>query len=332
MNIKQLVISYTKEDVPKEKIRRKIEEYLLSNECSLDDMASAFNSRLVYKYIDIELYSKCIDKLTVDKSCNKILDSFVSFTRHLLVVINSNKVHAFIISLIIDANGFKRELGRHLWDELHLTDSNIDLLELSEEVQGKFALSILQDFNNPELRLPKLMTLFNCESEIVRLLVYQSLTNTTYSYVLNYFNAVKRYYETTAIKQSKESKMFEDCLCKLGKRFEMAYNCKELHPDYAMPEIFEYCNKTAQEHFKEQIKAYENKRNDSFFKLFPKVALGKGGWRKKNGDVQHLGHFKFSTEIPSMINALSYTEQIKIIENMYANWNTIANNNEEKID
>lgn len=332
MSIEDIIYSGKLKQQTKEEIKSKVQDALLSEDCSFDDMSDAFSGYMLQKYMDIDLFSKCIDKLTKDRSYENLLDSIVTMTRNLYKDNCSDEINIYILSLVINANGFKRDLGRHLWDELNLVESAIDLLEMPEEVQGRFALSILQDYKNPNSRVPKLMTLFNSEFKSARTLVYRALTNTTMNYVMNYFGTVKKQFKEANVKITEESKMFEKYLESLDKRFEIAYNCKELYTEYAMPDVYELCNKVVQEHMKEQVKEAEKNREDSFLKIAKKVILGKGGgWRKQNGTAQSLAHFKFSTEYPSMINALSYTEQINILEYQFLDWNSITKN-EEKIN
>lgn len=329
MDIENIIISGIQNKQAKEEIKSKVQEALLSDDCSLVDMSNAFSGYMLQDYIDLNVLFKCIDKVTKDRSYNDLLDSIVTMVEYLSENNNTDEINVFVLSLVVDTNGFKRDLGRHLWDELNLGKSKINLLEMPEEVQGRFALSILQDYKNPDSRVAQLIMLFNSEFKSVRTMVYRVLTNTTMNYVMNYFGTVEKAYKATKIKTSEESKMFEACLSDLNTRFEMACNCKELYPDYAMPEVYEYCCKSAQVHLKEQMKEAENKREDPLLKLMKKVVLGKGGgWRKQDGTSQPLAHFKFTAELPSMVNALSYTEQRRVMEHMFLDWNTIAKNEE----
>lgn len=308
----------------KQEIRSEIQSELLSNDCSSEEMLDVLSDDLVQEYADIDLFACCIDKLIENKSYDKRIDSVILIVCNLVTTCGVDIVSSFVANLVIDTNGFKRDLGRRLWDGLNFVDSNINLLDWPEEFQARFALSILQDYNNPKQRLPKIMTLFNSPSKLVREMVLSALTNATVNYTMNYFGTVKKYYEDAEIQESKETKIFEDYIINLSRRFEDANKCKELYSEYAMPEVIEYSKKAVEDNLKEKMAEAEKKR-DAFIKKFgTKVVLGKGGgWRNQNGSVQPLGHFKVSTELPSMVNSLSYLEQEKYFDYLYLDWSSI---------
>ena len=82
---------------------------------------------------------------------------------------NEDNFINFVLSFIFHPNGLYRVVGRRLWDDYHLESSNFDpQKDLDEKLQCLLIIELLQDYGNPETRLPKLLPLIESELPSVR--------------------------------------------------------------------------------------------------------------------------------------------------------------------
>ena len=330
MTLSDKILSLKREHKPDNEILQFIEECLYDKETPIEEYIDAIQNYWFGKYLDVDLLGQCVDKVCSCKSINTCLIFIDKYLEHHYNKISTKEMRNFVFELIIDLNGYKRFIGRHMWDSLGIDNSDFDVLSFPEEFQARFALSILQDLGNPEKRLIKAFALFNSESQVVRSFILNSLSN----YAIHSLGTVTRRFKDSSIKPSDQSRDFQTFLDNMDKRFELSHKCKELFPEYSMPTTFELCNQTVQQHLHESLKESEKKNDDSIFKLFNKVLLAKGGgWRNDDGSVQPLGHFRFSHELPGMIYAMSPLENIEFSNKLLLDWNTtIKRVNDEKQD
>lgn len=326
MNLSDKVFYLRMESKSEDDIRNYIKKTLEESNCSLSDIKFALENSDVNNYITLDLFSYCIDRIVESKSvkgCLKCIEIFaIEYSRRN----DCTKLNECVLELIIDTNGYRRLIGRHLWDSLNLNDSDLDLLTNNEEFQMRFVLSILSDFDNPQKRLSKTLLFFNSDYSSVRM----CLVNVLAIYAYNYYGTVKKYIDKTEINESDEYKQFSAFFSELDAKFKYMDKCKELLSDYSMPTILESCNRATQNFMKETMRVAERKRDSIVDKFMTKIALGKGGgWLDENGNVQQLAHIKFSCEMPIMLNALSPLEEHEFFSNMYLDWSTISNKNEK---
>lgn len=309
-----------------DEIRLHINKSIRHDNCSLSTIKSAIANSQINEYIDLKLFSYCINRIVESKQVLDCLDNIKDYVSDMLCKNRAEDIEMFVVGLIIDTNGYKRLIGRQLWDYLNLNNSDINLLSMPEEFQGRFVISMMQDLGNPEKRLRKTILFFDSEFPTVRNILVTVLKE----YALNYCGTVNKQIKEVELKKSEEYDEFMSYLDSIEKRYAYMKTCKELDSNYSMPLILEWCNRSIQKHMKEAIKEAESKRDSFIDKYTTTVALGKGGgWRDKNGNVQGLAHIKFSQEMPIMINSMSPLESFELNKKILLDWNTIIGKNEK---
>ena len=236
------------------------------------------------------------------------------------------EVEEYTFYLVVSTNGYERLLGRQLWDKLGIGESEMDILSYSEELQCRFAISIVQDFVSPKERLPQLLCLFNSSYPTVR----QILINVLSLYTLNYFGLVKREFESRQLEDSDELLMFKEFIKSCDNRFKLYRECTEFHSEYSMPTVYEICNREVSNHMREQAEEVERLRESSFMDFITKVHLGRGGgWRKEDGTVHSLQHIQFSVEVPMMISSMTPLESREYSQMLFQDWTKIEKKDEK---
>lgn len=204
MNLSDKLFNLRMDSKSEDDIRNDIKKALEDSNCSLSDIKFALENSDVNNYISLDLFSYCIDRIVESKSVKGCLKCIGFFAIEYSHRNDCTKLNECVLELIIDTNGYKRLIGRHLWDSLNLNDSDLDLLTNSEEFQMRFVLSILSDFDNPQKRLSKTLLFFNSDYSSVRMCLVKVLAN----YAYNYYGTVKKYIDQTVINESDEYKQF----------------------------------------------------------------------------------------------------------------------------
>ncbi len=236
------------------------------------------------------------------------------------------EIEEYTFYLVVSTNGYERLLGRQLWDKLGIGETEMNILSYSEDLQCRFAISIVQDFVSPKKRLPQLLCLFNSSYPTVR----QILINVLSLYTLNYFGLVKREFESRQLEDSDELLMFKEFIISCNNRFNLYRECVELHSEYSMPAVFEICNREASNYMREQAEKVERLGEPSFMDFVTKVHLGRGGgWRKDDGTVHPLQHIQFSVEVPMMISSMTPLESREYSQMFFQDWTKIENKDEK---
>lgn len=300
-------------------LEQSIANALLDPATKDDDIKSLFSSFRFAKYITVVNLRECINLYAEEKRLLTFMNVICEYVKiHASVFETDKERYDFVLEYIISEDGYKRMFGRHLWDELDMEHSGINILEYGEEIQGRFALSILQDMMFPQNRLPKLLSLFNSPYENVRRILISSLS----TYTLNYFGTVKTKFEKNDFMESQELSIFKEFLEDCDKRFDMYHSCKELYSQYSLPEEYEIARREVAKHMGKKSKESMKDRKPSFLDMFTPVVLGRGGgWRDESGRVQPLGHFSFSQEMPMMMHSMSPLESIEYNNNvLFKNW------------
>lgn len=300
-------------------LEQSIANALLDPATKDDEIKSLFSSFGFARYITIATLRECINLYAEEKRLLTFLNVICEYVKlHVSVFDTDKEKYDFVLEYIISEDGYKRMFGRHLWDELDMEHSSIDILEYDEEFQGRFALSILQDMMFPQNRLPKLLPLFNSPYESVRRILISSLSN----YTLNYFGTVKEKIEESDFLESQELSIFKEFLDACDKRFDMYHSCKELHSQYSLSEEYEIASREVAKHMGKESKESMKNRKPSFLDMFTPVVLGRGGgWRDENGKVHPLSHISFSQEMPMLMHSLSPLESIEYNNNiLFKDW------------
>lgn len=298
---------------------------LLDPQTTEEEIKHLFSVFWVARHIDFNLLKECIDYYSNNKTIVNLFDEIAdrAISLHLKA---PKELEEYSFVLVVSTNGYKRFMGRHLWDEFEMDNSDIDILSMHEEFQMRFALSIVQDFMFPQKRLKKLLSLFNSYSEDVRKVLMKVLPN----YTLSYFGTVKKTFEQLSFVESNELESFKNFLNIYDKRFDLCRDCKELHSEYMFPEEYEICRREITEHMREQQRIASKKNKPAFLDFIPTIELGRGGgWRDENGKVYPLGHNFFSQEIPMMIHSLTPLEEKEQKDFMYKDWTKLGKNDEE---
>lgn len=284
-----------------------------------------FTNIWVARFIDFTLLKKCIECYAKRQNIIHLFDPIGERAQSLHNEM-PQELEEYAFELVISPNGYERFMGRHLWDEFEMDNSDIDILSMHEEFQMRFALSIVQDYMFPPKRLKKLLSLFNSHSEDVRKVLMKVLPK----YTLDYFGTVKKTFEQFSFVESKELESFKNFLDACKKRFDLCRECKELHSEYMFPEEYEICRREITEHIREQQRIASEKNKPTFLDFISTVELGRGGgWRDENGKVYPLGHFSYSQEIPMMIHSLTPLEEKEQTSFMFEDWTKLEKKDEE---
>lgn len=229
-----------------------------------------------------------------------------------------------VLSFVMHPKGMYRIAGRKLWDNFHLESSSFDAKkDLPEEFQCLFVISMLQDYGNPETRLPKLLPLIDNKSERVRNILIGQLGPYLDDYMGHVINALNRLkLESRYVDVIKQ--YYERRADALEKRRSM----KELSPRYSHMSEFQETMRLQKVHMQEQMREAE-KEHKSFLKDIAKnVVLARGGgWRDENGVVHHLAHIKFSMPSRQLVQSMTPMEQEDWLNRVVEDWDVKTGNN-----
>lgn len=237
---------------------------------------------------------------------------------------NSDDFLKFALSFIIHPKGGYRVVGRSLWDDFHLELSDFNpQKDFDEILQCLFIISMLQDYGNPETRLPKLLPLIESDSMYVR----NVLMNKLIPYLDDYMGHVIKVFDKLNINNEHVitiRKYYDQRVDAIEKRRAI----KELSPKYSYVIEYQEAMNTQKQHWQQLMKEAE-KNNESFLNnLMRKVSLARGGgWRDNNGIVQHLGCIQISIPSRQLTQSMTPMEQNKWINELLKDWNETTGNN-----
>lgn len=237
---------------------------------------------------------------------------------------NGDSFKNLVLSLVMHPKGMYRIVGRRLWDDYHLELSDFDASkDLQEDLQCIFIVSMLQDYGNPETRLPKLLPLLDSKSERVRNILMGQLgpyLDDYMGHVINvldqlkldnkYVKIIKQYYESRADALEKRRSM------------------KELSPRYNHLSEYQETMRLQKVHIQDIIREAEKEHKSPWKDMMKNVALARGGgWRDENGTVHHLAHFKYSVPSRQMQQSMSPMEQEDWLNELLKDWDGKARSN-----
>lgn len=229
-----------------------------------------------------------------------------------------------VVSFVLHPKGMCRIAGRRLWDNFHLETSSFDAQkDLPEDLQCLFIISMLQDYGNPETRLPKLLPLIDSKSERVRNILMGQLgpyLDDYMGHVINaldkmkmeskYVDVIKQYYERRADALEKRRSM------------------KELSPRYSHMSEFHETMRLQKVHMQEQIRKAEKGHKSILKDIAKNVVLARGGgWRDESGVVHHLAHFKVSMPSRQLVQSMTPMEQDEWLNELLKDWDGTSGNN-----
>lgn len=229
-----------------------------------------------------------------------------------------------VLSFVMHPKGMYRIAGRRIWDNFHLESSSFDAQkDLPEEFQCLFVISMLQDYGNPETRLPKLLPLIDSKSERVRNILMGQLGPYLDDYMGHVINALNR------LKlESKYVDVIKQYYERRADALEKRRSMKELSPRYSHMSEFQETMRLQKVHMQEQMREAE-KGHKSFLKDIAKnVVLARGGgWRDENGVVHHLAHIKFSMPSRQLVQSMTPMEQEDWLNRVIEDWDVKTGNN-----
>ena len=228
---------------------------------------------------------------------------------------------SLVISFIIHPKGLYRIVGRRLWDDYHMESSSFDPASMTDDLQSIFIVFMLQDFGNPETRLPKIVPLFNSKSKMVLGTLVSHLRPYTDEYMGHVINAIDNAGINTDLTR-KFKKYVDDRETAIEKRLAL----KELSPQYAQYEVYREATRTQNEYFKRRMDEVEKEReSDSFWGMLKNQVLARGGGiRKEDGTTQHLIPIRVSVPSRIMEQSMMPLDRIKWEEELLKDYESKA--------
>lgn len=306
-------------------LRCDISNALLDANTTNKEIQQIFSSYGTRRLIDFSLLCQCVDTYAEQKRISNLLNALSTCALSLTNKIEAD-IQQYIFDLIISDNGYKRILGRRLWDDFAHSIFDYNLLSYPTESQLRFVISILQDIQSPETRLPRAFSMFNSISKDVR----SMLKDASVLYVLNYYGTSKDIFYSQNYIPSEELELFEFFINEWASWFDIRRNCKEIDSNYLYPTLYDLSKREVARYFKEQLGSIEQIPTPSFLNLLSNVQLGRGGgMRGQDGSIQPLSEFSCSVEIPMMLFSLTPLEEQNLNTYILADWSE-RNVNDEK--
>ena len=281
---------------------------------------AAIDNAIAFNHEDPEFLAKLI--VEVADNLNPIDISKMEHCLHFL----SEKREVFqnlVLSFVLHPKGMYRIAGRRLWDEYHLETFDFNAEELDEPLQCLFVLSMLQDFGNPEKRLPKVLPLLNAKSEKVK----SFLMNCMVPYVDEYMGHVTNAIDKLGI-ECEEAAIIKSYVDERANVIKARRSMKELSPVYTDEKVFREAMRQQREHMHEIMKEAEARHKPAWQDFMATVVLARGGgWREADGTNRHLPLTSFSMPSRIMAESMSPKEQDKWLNQLLKDWDDTAGDN-----
>lgn len=309
----------------KEKKIALIKSVLFSDETTPEQYSVIFGDVWKLTYIEFEELQLAIDFLAGNGKLILLREKAVDAVEFYLSD-DRERVYQYVFSLIIDPNGYKRVLGRDLWDSLKMGFCGLNILEKEETQQVLFVVSMLHHYQgDADNRLPRVLELFNSEYVSVR----RALCEMLLPYSLNFFGVVKEHLKNLNLKESKEKTLFLHFMDETEKRFDYAIKCKELQSEYLYSRLEDIAVEEVKKHLREETKKAEEGHHYFYKEFFKNVILARGyGFRDSDGTVHRLPHFKISRAIPMMAASMTPLEQREYLDILIKNWSELEEKHE----
>lgn len=301
----------------KEKKRELIKSVLFSKDTTPEQYSDIFSDVWKLTYVDFEELQKVINFLAENGKLILVRDKAVEAVEFYFSD-NKERLYEYVFSLIIDPNGYKRVLGRDLWDSMKMGLCGMNVLEKEEEQQFLFVVSMLHHYQGDvDNRLPNVLELFNSKYVSVR----RALCEMLLPYSLNFFGVVKEHLGKLKLKESKEKTQFLHFMDETEKRFDYAAKCKELRSEYFYSGLEDVAIEEVKKHRREVFKKADEENHYFFKEFFRNVLLARGyGFRDSNGKVFQLQHFKVSRPMPMMTPSMTPMEAREYLDILVKNW------------
>lgn len=250
------------------------------------------------------------------------------------ILLMENMLHVFhkseepflqlALSFIMHTKGTYRMAGRQIWDAYHLESSSFDILGLEEDLQCIFVMLMLDDYGNPETRLPKILPLLEIGSTKVKSVLMMCLRPYLDDYMGHVINALDKMNI-----DSPEATKIREYFKIRSEQIQARRNLKELSPTITDYIAFQEARRVERKHLQEQIKAAETNHKPTWMDMLATVALARGGgFRSQNGKTQHLIPISHSFPARMLMQSMSPQEQDDWVSRLLKDWNddTAGNN------
>lgn len=278
------------------------------------------DNAVALRYKDIIFLTKIILKVAESLSPVDILKM-----DHCLHRLNDNRENfaELIVLFIIHSKGEYRLVGRRLWDEYHMELTNFKVSNLDEMDQCAFAYSMLQDFGNPETRLPKILPLLKTGNTKVKKFMMGILR----PYTDDYMGHVVAACDKLKMK-GKEVKTIKDYVDGRWDVIKKRKEMKELSPVYTYGKEFREAKRIEIEYLQNKMKEAEESHHSVWKDFVSTVILARGGgWRMSDGSTQKLPLIKFSAPARQLSESLSPREYENWLNELLRDWNDTTRNN-----
>lgn len=243
---------------------------------------------------------------------------------HVLHRLNDDrkKFSELAVAFIIHPQGKYRVAGRRIWDEFHLESSDFNAVELSEMTQCAFVMSMLQDFGNPETRLPKILPLLKTRNAKIKKFVMGMLR----PYTDDYMGHVVAELDKLKI-NNKEAKTIKAYVDGRWNVIKLRKEMKELSPAYTHGKEYREARRVETEYLQGRMKEAEKDHHALWKELASTVILARGGgWRMADGTTQKLPLIQFSMPARQLNESLSPREQENWLNDILKDWNDTTGN------
>lgn len=267
-----------------------------------------------------ELLAKVLVKVAESVSPLSILKM-----EHVLHRLNDDRKYfsELAVAFIVHPQGEYRAAGRRIWDEFHLESTDFNVAELSELTQCAFVLSMLQDFGNPETRLPKVLPLLKARNAKVKKFLMGMLR----PYTDDYMGHVVAELDKLKI-NNKEAKTIKAYVDGRWNVIKLRKEMKELSPAYTHGKEFREARRVETEYLQSKMKEADKNHHALWKEFASTVILARGGgWRKADGSTQKLPLIQFSMPARQLSESLSPREQENWMKDMLKDWNDTAGDN-----
>lgn len=309
--------------VSMEEFTNVVKRALFSGDTTPEEISLILSRFEVRALFEINLLNDLINSLSEQQKLIASIDGIVSLISNILDHIQDSIID-LIIQLVISNCGDKRLLGRKLFDTLKPSIDDISILNLNEDSQIRFAVSLTQDYGYAEHRGKHLCHIFNSDSTLVRTFLVKILID----YTLNYFGLFKTIIEEGHFNDSNELNFYKELLTTFNERFNLSNECVEFSSENFFPHVFEIARRTEQEHIQEQVRKYETLHKSSVLKYFKPISLGRGGGFRRDGQVTPLAKISSSMIAPMMLASKTPLEQREFADMLFKNWEQNKNEDE----
>ena len=280
----------------------------------------AIDNAVTLRYKDVIFLTKIILKVAESLSPAEILQM-----DHCLHRLNGDRdiFAELAVLFIIHSKGEYRLVGRRLWDEYHMESTDFKVSDLNEMGQCAFAYSMLQDFGNPETRLPKILPLLKTGNAKVKKFVMGILR----PYTDDYMGHVVAACDKLKMK-GKEVKTIKDYVESRWKVIQKRKEMKELSPVYTYGKVFREARRIEIEYMQNKMKEAEESHHSVWKEFASPVILARGGgWRMSDGTTQKLPLIQFSAPARLLSESLSPREYENWLKELLRDWNDTTRNN-----